>query len=77
MSVHPRDYIYIPETNRRSLMESSDWNCAGAPVCRIPSSVSFLRSLGQVGGQATSKAKKVAARANGKLGGRPRKVLQG
>jgi hypothetical protein len=32
--------------------------------------------LGQVGGQATSKAKKAASRANGKLGGRPRKVLQ-
>ena len=32
--------------------------------------------LGQVGGQATSKAKKAAARANGRLGGRPRKVLQ-
>jgi hypothetical protein len=32
--------------------------------------------LGQIGGQATSKAKKAASRANGKLGGRPRKVLQ-
>jgi hypothetical protein len=32
--------------------------------------------LGQIGGQATSKAKKAAARANGKLGGRPRKMLQ-
>jgi hypothetical protein len=32
--------------------------------------------LGQVGGQATSKAKKAASRANGRLGGRPRKVLQ-
>jgi hypothetical protein len=33
--------------------------------------------LGQVGGQATSEAKKAAARTNGKRGGRPRKVLQG
>lgn len=32
--------------------------------------------LGQIGGQATSRAKKAASRANGKLGGRPRKVLQ-
>ena len=32
--------------------------------------------LGQIGGQATSKAKKAASRANGKLGGRPKKVLQ-
>jgi hypothetical protein len=32
--------------------------------------------LGQIGGQATSKAKKAASRANGKLGGRPSKVLQ-
>jgi hypothetical protein len=32
--------------------------------------------LGQVGGQATSKAKKAASRANGRLGGRPRKVIQ-
>ena len=32
--------------------------------------------LGQIGGQATSKAKMAASRANGKLGGRPRKVLQ-
>jgi hypothetical protein len=32
--------------------------------------------LGRIGGQATSKAKKAASRANGKLGGRPRKVLQ-
>ncbi len=32
--------------------------------------------LGQIGGQATSRAKKAASRANGKLGGRPRKVIQ-
>ena len=32
--------------------------------------------LGRIGGQATSKAKKAASRANGKLGRRPRKVLQ-
>ena len=32
--------------------------------------------LGRIGGQATSKAKKAASRANGKLGGRPKKALQ-
>jgi hypothetical protein len=32
--------------------------------------------LGQLGGQATSSAKKAASRVNGKLGGRPRKALQ-
>src|ERR1022692_1911201 len=32
--------------------------------------------LGQIGGQATSKARKAASRASGKLGGRPRKGLQ-
>jgi hypothetical protein len=31
--------------------------------------------LGQSGGQSRSKAKKAASRANGKLGGRPRKTL--
>jgi len=31
--------------------------------------------LGQAGGQSRSKAKKAASRANGKLGGRPRKTL--
>ena len=30
--------------------------------------------LGQIGGQSSSKAKKVASRANGRLGGRPRKT---
>ena len=30
--------------------------------------------LGQVGGQSSSRAKKAASRANGKLGGRPRKA---
>lgn len=31
--------------------------------------------LGQLGGQSKSKAKKAAARANGRLGGRPRKAV--
>lgn len=31
--------------------------------------------LGQIGGQSRSRAKKAASRANGKLGGRPRKAL--
>lgn len=33
--------------------------------------------LGQRGGQSRSRAKKAAARANGSLGGRPRKALRG
>jgi len=33
--------------------------------------------LGAMGGRATSKAKKAAARANGSLGGRPRKAVHG
>jgi len=32
--------------------------------------------LGQIGGRSRSRAKKAASRANGKLGGRPRKVVQ-
>jgi hypothetical protein len=32
--------------------------------------------LGQLGGQSRSKAKKLASRANGKLGGRPRKAVK-
>jgi hypothetical protein len=32
--------------------------------------------LGQIGGQSTSKVKKAASRANGRLGGRPRKALE-
>jgi hypothetical protein len=32
--------------------------------------------LGQIGGRSTSKAKKAASRANGRLGGRPRKALE-
>ena len=31
--------------------------------------------LGQIGGQSSSKAKKAAARANGRLGGRPKKAV--
>jgi hypothetical protein len=32
--------------------------------------------LGQIGGQSRSRAKKAASRANGKLGGRPRKAME-
>jgi hypothetical protein len=32
--------------------------------------------LGKIGGQASSPAKKAAARKNGKLGGRPKKVKE-
>lgn len=32
--------------------------------------------LGQIGGRSTSKIKKAASRANGRLGGRPRKALE-
>lgn len=34
----------------------------------------WMAERGRKGGQATTKAKKAAARANGKLGGRPRKI---
>ena len=44
----------------------------------FPGSRAWMASrLGQIGGKATSKAKKAASRANGRLGGRPRKVVQG
>lgn len=33
--------------------------------------------LGRVGGQSRSRAKRIASRANGKLGGRPKKVARG
>jgi hypothetical protein len=33
--------------------------------------------LGQIGGQSRSRAKRAASRANGKLGGRPKKVVRG
>lgn len=33
--------------------------------------------LGQIGGRSTSKAKKTASRANGSLGGRPKKAVHG
>jgi hypothetical protein len=33
--------------------------------------------LGQAGGQSRSRAKKAASRANGKLGGRPKKAVRG
>jgi hypothetical protein len=32
--------------------------------------------LGQIGGRSSSKAKKAASRANGRLGGRPRKAIE-
>ena len=36
----------------------------------------YLASIGSKGGKATSKAKSKAAKANGKLGGRPKKTPQ-
>ena len=42
----------------------------------LGSKTGMASRLGQIGGQSKSKAKKKAARANGKLGGRPAKVLQ-
>lgn len=37
----------------------------------------YLASIGAKGGKATSKAKSKAAKANGKLGGRPKKTPKG
>jgi hypothetical protein len=43
----------------------------------FPGSESRMASrMDRIGGQATSKAKKAAARANGRLGGRPGKVVE-
>jgi Protein of unknown function (DUF2442) len=53
--------LYIPGL-LEGLMGSEKWMAA---------------RLGQVGGRSRSKAKKAAARANGKLGGRPRKRASG
>jgi hypothetical protein len=33
-------------------------------------------SLGRIGGRSNSKAKKAASRANGKLGGRPKRAVE-
>jgi len=53
--------LYIPGL-LEGLMGSKKWMAA---------------RLGQLGGQSRSRAKKAASRANGKLGGRPRKAAAG
>ena len=62
--------VHFPELD-------ADLYIPGLLECLMGSKKWMAARLGQLGGQSRSRAKKAASRANGKLGGRPRKAAAG
>ena len=61
--------IYFPDMD-------ADLYVPGLLECFLGSKTWMASRLGQVGGRSSSKVKKAASRANGRLGGRPRRAVE-
>jgi hypothetical protein len=69
---------YMAKIGRRGGLSKSKTRArdGSIPVVEVESVISgYFKMIGRKGGLARSKAKAEAVRANGKLGGRPRKVV--
>jgi hypothetical protein len=72
-----RELKQIARVSMKHLILDADLYVPGLLEGFLGSKKWMAARLGQVGGKSRTRAKRVASRANGKLGGRPKKAMRG